>query len=98
MRAALPVLFLGQQVVGVGLDEQRHEQGMHDGPPPVLAFHAAAGSRTRAGQCGEITRPPGRISPMSSNTITPLHSRLRGQAGQSGAAALAMSHFCSILP
>jgi hypothetical protein len=35
---ALPVLLLGEQVVGVGLDEQPHEHGVHDVPPAVLAF------------------------------------------------------------
>jgi hypothetical protein len=44
-------------------------------------FHAATGSRAWAGQCGGIPRPPGRISPMSSNTITPLHSRLHPCSG-----------------
>src|SRR5215469_17082802 len=81
VRAALPVLLLSQQVVGVGLDEQRHEHGVHDVPPVVLAFHAATGSRTWVGQCGGIPRPPGRITPMSSNTITPLHSRLHPCSG-----------------
>ena len=43
--------------------------------------HAAAASRAWAGLCGGIGRPPGRISPMSSNTITPLHSRLHPCSG-----------------
>jgi hypothetical protein len=43
--------------------------------------YAAMGSRTRIARCGGTTRPPGRISPMSSNTITPLHSRLHPCSG-----------------
>ena len=38
-------------------------------------------SRRRVGRRGGTTRPPGRISPMSSNTITPLHSRLHPCSG-----------------
>ena len=38
-------------------------------------------SRRWAGRRGGTTRPPGRISPMSSNTITPLHSRLHPCSG-----------------
>jgi hypothetical protein len=47
----------------------------------VLACHAATGNRAGAGLCGEIARPLGRISPMSSNTITPLHGRLHPCSG-----------------
>jgi hypothetical protein len=36
VRAALPVLLLSQQIVGVGLDEQPHEHGMHGVPPAFL--------------------------------------------------------------
>jgi hypothetical protein len=32
-RAAPIVLHLGQQIIGVGLDEQLHERRMHDAPP-----------------------------------------------------------------
>ena len=46
------------------------------------ACHAAAGSRERAMRCGGgVTWRPGRISPRSSNTITPLHSRLHPCSG-----------------
>ena len=38
-------------------------------------------ARRCAGRRGGRTRPPGRISPMSSNTITPLHSRLHPCSG-----------------
>jgi hypothetical protein len=55
VRAALPVLLLSQQIVGVGLDEQRHEQGMHDGPPAVLAF-SCRGGQPAAG--GAVRRDP----------------------------------------
>src|SRR6266700_7130698 len=43
--------------------------------------YAAMGRRTWVGRCGGTIRPPGRISPMSSNTITPLHSRLHPCSG-----------------
>ena len=33
-RAAPLDLLLGQQIIGVGLDEQLHEHRMHDAPPP----------------------------------------------------------------
>jgi hypothetical protein len=47
VRAALLVLLLGQQVVGVGLDEQRHEHGVHDDPPAVRV--SRRGGRPDAG-------------------------------------------------
>jgi Domain of unknown function DUF302 len=59
----------------------RHCRARSSVPPAPLAFHVATASRTRAGRRGEITRPSGRISPMSSNTITPLHSRLHPCSG-----------------
>ena len=59
----------------------RHRPG-HRRPRPVrgltlLACHTATGSLTWGG----ITRPSGRISPLSSNTITPLHNRLHPCSG-----------------
>src|SRR6266705_1827521 len=43
-RAAAPVLLLGQQIIGVGLDEQLHERRMHDALP-------VAGGDARCGPC-----------------------------------------------
>ena len=43
--------------------------------------YATMASRRWVGRRGGTTRPPGRISPMSSNTITPLHSRLHPCSG-----------------
>ena len=43
--------------------------------------HAAAGIRWWVGWCGGTTRPSGRISPVSSKTITPLQSRLQPCSG-----------------
>jgi Domain of unknown function DUF302 len=59
----------------------RHCRVRSSVPPAALAFHAGTASRTWAGRRGGITRPSGRISPMSSNTIAPLHSRLHPCSG-----------------
>jgi hypothetical protein len=41
-RAAPPDFLLGQQIVGVGVDEQLHEHRMHDVLPPGPAAVPAA--------------------------------------------------------
>jgi hypothetical protein len=44
VRTVLAVLLLSQQFVGVGLDEQRHEHGVHDVP------FSSSGVSRRGGQ------------------------------------------------
>ena len=48
---------------------------------PGPRSQAATGRRIRAGWCGGIARPSGKSPPVSSNRMTPLHSRLHPCSG-----------------
>jgi hypothetical protein len=55
VRAALPVLLLCQRIVGIGLDEQRHEHGVHD--VPSAFSHSRRGGQPGAGGAVRGNRP-----------------------------------------
>jgi hypothetical protein len=63
-RAAPLDLLLGQQIIGVGLDEQLHEHRMHDAPSPGPAVLVA---------CHALHRVEDRARPLihPASTVTP---------------------------